>query len=411
MKLLSVHSTLAATLCLLATVCQAKGDAPLTLAEVRTHAIAYSPKVKEINARFGRQAAESISIGALQNPILHGSAEIPTSARDGSPNNAYALSMSLPRRASDFGGSANLSRLIESVSSIEKQVTLQEFIAEVSVLYYSLWSLQTEENHLRDQLEKARRISSLLSTPSAAGRFSPPQKQIAFATSAKIEAKLLGLTHKRAQTKSHLMRMSDLRLKGRTLSKPSAVSLPDFSDIWNDVQENNHSLLNRYKLNKKIAQQRVEIARRDQFSGFEPEVGYSRNEEGDDFVGIGLSFELPFFNRNDSEIKRTETAQTATAATLAYLRGAEFEEEFLLLYNGSMAKMQQVKVYEEKVLPALNKALEKSEQLFQSGQLSLFELWTIQTDFHEALDRSMELSMESFQSNIEISILSGTILY
>ena len=207
------------------------------------------------------------------------------------------------------------------------------------------------------------------------------------------------------------MRATGFSFGNKQLLKPKLVELPPFEGAWRDLQENQHSLLKRYELLERVAAQRLKVAEKDRFPEFQPQLGYSRNEEGDDFIGIGFSIDLPFFQRNEANISKARSSHSSSRAKLSYFRSERFKEEFKLIYDGATSKREQAKVYEKRVLPSLKKALKGSEKLFQTGQLSLLELWKSQSDFHDALDLSLQLWVEAFNSNIEVTYLTGNMQY
>ncbi|MCB0328383.1 MAG: TolC family protein [Bdellovibrionales bacterium] len=384
----------------------------LSLDKVRSRALVESPEVRKIDATLSAKIAQALSLEQLQNPQLQGSVGIPASYDGQRPDSQLNLTLSQPLRLSDFGNRSTVGSLIRSVASREKQFELQSFLVELTVAYCSLWAAQIEEGHLEEQLDRANSVYRLVKQPTAIGQFRPPQKHTAKATVAKLEAALLGMMHSKAKLKATLTRLTGFTIGEERLVKPEIESLPPFSRIWTEVKANEQGLIKRYMLQSRLDDEKVRLADTDTLSaGIQPQIGYARNEDGNHFVGLGFTIPLPFFNTNNGNREAARATRDQSSAFLSYFKSKRFKEEFKLLYDGATAKYQQANKYEEEVLPALRSALKSSEELFQNGQLSLFELWTAQTDYHAALDRTTELFVEAFQDHLQLSLISGDLTF
>jgi outer membrane protein TolC len=379
----------------------------LTLEELRQHALVHSEAVKRISSTLSEKVAESLAIEQLQNPQLQGSFGVPTSYGTVRPEEQLQLTLSQSLRASDFGTRTELSKLIRSVASREQQMQLQAYFAKLTISYNALWAFQIEEKHLKEQLAWGEKVVRLLSEAEALGRFSLPQKQMAEASVEKTRAELLGLAHSQAVERSRLTRLSGKIIEHTNLEKVQLRTLPEISVIWRELEQNESSLLKRYQLWHQLNQEQLHLAKQDRFSAFQPQIGYTRNEDGDHFVGVGFSVALPLFQRNEADIGQRRAQLDASQATLSYLRSNEFKEEFRLLVEGVTAKIKQAETYERTVVPGLKKVLESSEDLFKNGQLTLLELWKAKTEYHDAQDESMAVWGEALALHVELAALCG----
>ncbi len=112
-------------------------------------------------------------------------------------------------------------------------------------------------------------------------------------------------------------------------------------------------------------------------------VGYDRESDGNNIVGAGLEFPLPFSNRNQAGIARSHAelrlGQSRQRAAEARLRT---QINDLHAQLGGLAERYQA--YQKEIRALRNKQMELAEQGFFAGQLGIFELSRLQED---ALDQ------------------------
>jgi outer membrane protein TolC len=370
-------------------------------------ALANSLAVKRIDAGFAEQVATALGIEQMENPELDGALNVPVSYGGEKPKNELSISLKVPIRPGDFGVRTRTGELVRSVASLEKQIELQAYLGKLSRVYSSLWALHAQKRYLAEQQKEAKSVVQLLANPASVGQFQLPQKLTAEATVAKLESHLLGTRHALAQKEAELTKLSGCLIESEHYSRPTLEALPEFSEIWAEIRSNPSGLVKRYSLQAQLKEQELALANSEQISAFAPHLEYSRNDDGDHFVGIGVALPLPIFNRNNSKRKLKSSQTSISKNLLQYVTSPIFQDELRLIHSGIRAKHRQAKTYEEKVLPALREASKSSEELFRNGQLSLFELWTAQNEFNAALKEGLALWLETFDEALKLSLLTG----
>ncbi|NBW40391.1 TolC family protein [bacterium] len=379
----------------------------ITFKDVKLHALGNSPLLRELGLELDKEIAQAMEVESLQDPQLQASMGLPTSDEIGGPEKQIQVSLTQPIRLSDFGVRGDVSRLLRIVASRENKFAVQNFITKLALAYDTLWRLQIEEQHLKEQSRWGQKVVRLLSSSANSGRFSVPQKKIAQATLAKIKAKLLGLEHEVSIAQANITRLTGKSLPHRPLAKIELNELPGFAFLWNEIEQSDMSVLKRLSAKQQLHRSQENLAQKDRYLSLQPQVAYSKNEDGDNFLGIGFSMNLPLFQGNRAERYRSSSQASATNDRLNYLKSHEFRDEFRLFLHGASAKLQQAKVFQEEVVPKLKEALDSSESLFNNGQLTVLELWEAKSDYHEGLDDSTALWSEVLAMQLEVFVLTG----
>lgn len=379
----------------------------ISLDQVRAYALLHSVESRKIDRDIGLKLAEIIEIKRIALPTLGIGMDVPIAYTDQRPENEFKIELQQPVRMSDFGLRSALGELMEITSALEKQRMLQSFIQRISLSYYRLWALRQEKTHVHDQHSAAVRVLKLISDAASQGMSSAAEVKIASANRAKLKADVVGIDHEIRKAEGALTRLAAVDLKGRRLKRPVLIELRSFDEMLRSARENRYSLGERTRLHFQLADEQLRLARRESYPTLVPKLSYARNEEGVDFIGFGLSFDLPLYDRNKGQVLRKERERAYARREHRYVNGDEFEVEFRSFFDQVQSKVEQADIYEKEVLPPLAESVKLSEEAVASSQIPLLQLWAVQNRYHEAIDRSTELWIEAYSGLTELSLITG----
>ena len=133
---------------------------------------------------------------------------------------------------------------------------------------------------------------------------------------------------------------------------------------------------------------------------------YERELEGDNALGLGLSLELPVFNRNQAEIaeKRAQRGRRR-AEYVALLHG--LRTDALAARSSLRQAAQEVEAQEKEVLPLIRRTEELTERAFRIRELSAIELTTAKQRALRARREYLEALVRHGTAVIELETATG----
>ncbi|MES2462706.1 MAG: TolC family protein [Armatimonadota bacterium] len=374
---------------------------------VLTHALSTSPLVKEVDAVLAARLAESMETSLYLNPQLGAGVGLPASPAGDADRTQISLTLSQPFRPSDFGIRQVVAELLSKSASVEQRLSLLELSQSIYLSYAKLWILQEQRRLLTEQRERARRISEKVTAATSRGALSKGEGGLFAAEYKKLSAQLLGVDADAAREQSNLLRLSAFPVTGRRFESPDKALKISADGLMQGLQEGDLPIQSRYALLAKVASEREKLSRRDAFPAVAPQLTYQRTEDGGDFVGLGVQFELPLFNRNQADILRRQGEAAATAAKDAYSRSDLFREEVTLFLRSVEALQKQAETYETEVVPSLLGALKSYDEQFSAGTGTVLSVWQAQREISNAQLAMLELWTRFFASRSDLSILTG----
>ncbi len=384
-----------------------KGEGDISFDSVLTHALAMSPLVKEVDAALAARLAESLETGLYLNPQMGAGVGLPVSPAGDADRTQLSLTLSQPLRPSDFGTRQIVAELLSKSADLEQRLSLLELTQSIYLSHAKLWILQEQRKFLSEQRERSRRIGEKVSIATARGALSKGEGGLFTAEYKKLTAQLLGVDADAAREQSNLLRLSTFPVSGRKFESPEKTFKVSAQSLTKDLHEGQLPIQSRYALLAKVSSEREKLARRDAFPAFSPQLSYQRTEDGGNFVGLGVQFELPIFNRNQADIMRRQGEAASALAKDAYSRSDVFREEITLFLASIEALQKQAETYEKEVVPSLMGALKSYDEQFSAGTGSVLSVWQAQREISNAQLAMLELWTRFFASRSDLSILTG----
>ena len=384
---------------------ESKREDEVTLETVVAHALAASPLVKEIDAKISERLAEAVALRILPNPELSVGVQYPSFSTNA--KNQYGASLTQPFRISHLGLRDTVSSLIEQAASTDQRFAVIELTQNVRLAYVRLWALQQQRSYFTSAKESARKIGRFISDGGSKGLFSKGEEKIFTAELERASADLIGLESEIKKAEAELLRLSIFSVKDRTLNRPTVISDSELDALSSDTDGSTLPIQGRYLLLEKVSKERFNLSRRDAFPALAPQLTYSRNEDGFNFVGVGITVELPLFNRNQPEQLQRSAELQAAIAQKDYFQGSTFKSQIDLLVESLRGSVTQAKAYEERVIPALESAVTTHEKQLRAGQGTVLLVWQTQRELLELQGRLLEIWIRAFSNQSELVILTG----
>jgi hypothetical protein len=138
-----------------------------------------------------------------------------------------------------------------------------------------------------------------------------------------------------------------------------------------------------------------------------PRLVYQHTNDGGDFLGVGFSFALPVWHRNDPERSSRAIEKISAARHKTFLKEGGFTSHITGLYRALEAIEEQIRVLERDVMPTFQEALAAQENLFRSGKGNVLQLWQSVRASHEASRDSLTLRQRAIGMRSRLSLLIG----
>ena len=383
-----------------------KVEAAISFEELRAHAFSKSPLVAQIDASFASQVGTAIETGQLQNPELQGEAQFAESYPGMRPDDRYSVSLSQPLRPSDFGTRSAVEGLLRKAATQQQQFELLELSQSILLQYVNLWALKSRKSFVEEMRALASKKATLAAEGKNKGFLVTSEVKLLQGAAARLRLLELGLGADISNTEASLTNLTGYALTRYRIQQPQFSEIPSLKDALRRSKENDLGMRRRVDLLEQVAQKQTDLAKKDSFPGFSPSLLY-QHEDNTDFVGFGVSFELPFFNRNQGEILRKQKKARELRVKKNYLDGSAFQSELEATLKGVELKFKQAKAYESEVSPLFREALNAAERQFESGQTSVVQLWQAFLSHIDANEEQLTLWVNAYGARSKLSIMLG----
>lgn len=385
----------------------AEQEGPLTFAEMRAYAFSHSRLVASIDAAYSQRLAEALEAGLLQNPELEAEALYPAAHTGQRGDNEFAVALSQPLRPGDFGTRQTVRRLMQQAASQQQRLDLLELSQNLYLKYIQLWALKERRRFVTSMRQTAKKKARQVSEARAKGFFQTSEVKLFEGAAAKLDTVLLGVEADIAAAEAEITSSTGLRLEGRKLLRPPLAVLPSLQQALQRSADSPLGLRGRQALLQKLADRQSRLARINSYPAITPALLYEHSDDKTDFVGLGLSIELPIFDRGQPELLSSSARRRELGAQRSYLSGEDFELELAARLRSAGALQTRAELYQTKVFPIFEQALAAAERQLEAGQSSVLQLWQAFEAVDAANEALLELWTKAYAAQSEISLILG----
>lgn len=371
-------------------------------------AIDQNPRLRAARAERGIGQAELLTAGVLPNPRLAASLDTPTAGQDATVL-GYGTGLSW-NVTPLFSRNARVASAEENVAAIDLDIGWQEWQVAQAARLHTVRAIFLERRvKLARELEATwRQRLDALRQARAAGAVTEIEVTNAERSQAEARVKRLELQQQVVAERADLSRAigidpsKDVVLD---LSYTPPIAVPAGEGILNELPRRRLDLIALQHAHRSFdAALRAAVI--SQFPPVEIGVDTRREVDGNASVGVALSFEIPFFDRNQGAVARERA------------RGTQVEAEYDARLLGARADvtrtMKELALVSEQLVAA-REASETGERLAEQanraaggGALSPLVAADILEQSYAARLRALEIEQSLAELHIALAVASGT---
>ena len=385
---------------LIITPCSAQ---ELTLDQALDSALNNSPLVSEIDASLAEKERQARDISILPNPELDIEQQFYGGGAKGATDNQPSANLIQPFRLSHLGLRSRVADLKEDAATRGKEIELIGFIQRVRLNYAHTWVLNERKRLLEDISSKSQKVSQFVDQGYKAAVFGKGEQAIFRAEAAKIEAELQGLNAEISRANSTFISLTGLSPLQRKLQKPGIAEVP--KDLIGRFTDGSLKVQQQFDLLSRVASESLTLAERDAFPELRPRLVYAHTNDGGEFYGVGLSVPLPFWNRNQNAIHAASAQRQAADKTRTFYQSDAFRAQLTEIQSAISSSLNELDIYEKKVLPEFQTAFDAFDQQLRAGQGSTMQLWQTLISLNDSSKTFAELWAKTFGERAELGIL------
>ena len=375
----------------------------LALDQALEAALNNSPLVSEIDSSLAQREREARDISILPNPELDIEQQFYVGGAKGATDNQPSANLIQPFRLSHLGLRSRVAQLKEEAAKRGKEVELISFFQRVRFSFAHIWLLNERKHVLEDINSKALKVSQFIDQGYKAGAFGRGEQAIFRAEAAKIEAELQGLNSEISRAHSTFISLTGFSPLKRRLTKPTIAEIP--KDLIRRFTEGSLKVQEQLDLLSKVASESLNLAERDAFPELRPRLVYAHTNDGGEFYGVGISVPLPFWNRNQNAIHAASAQKQAAEKTRTFYQSDAFKEQLTEIQSALSSSLNELDIYEKKVLPEFQTAFGAFDQQLRAGQGSTLQLWQTLISLNDSSKTFAELWAKTFGERAELGIL------
>lgn len=380
----------------------------LSIEEVLTATLAGSPEVKLLDATLASRMGEALSTRVIPNPHIETDLRFPKDNFVSKEDTEVEVSLEQPFRISHFGLRQAVAELMVKAGEADQKIALLELSQKVRLLYVRRWALEAQKVVADSARQRALAAASVISESSKKGLLPLSDSKLFESEAKRLVADSFGLESAIKRAEAELVRLSGLELSGRSFARPEIPSKLQVAQLIQRAERGEIAVQLRAKLLSELANEQRRLAERDSYPLLAPRLLYQHSSDGLDQYGVGIRIEVPLFDHNQAEKTKRWAEEQATSAEQQYLLGDAFKSQLSLLAESLNSSASQVEIYEEQVLPALEQAFKSANRQLQAGQGSVMQLFQIQKEMSEAGNKAVELWVQAFANQAELSVLLGS---
>ena len=351
----------------------------LTLSAALREGLRNHPSIITANADLKIRIAETLAITEIPNPRL----EAEFRALNDEP--VVELKLMQPLKRSYFGLRQNYAMIEKTSAKAEAQAQVAGVLNDVFSRYVELWAVQEQQAVRHQNREDLLSLRDDLERTVKAGQGSAVDLALLDAEIANQAAERTALESQRLSRSAALARRI-ARTDGRviTVELPSGLALPQNSAGLERFAVSRTPLRLAILKREEAARAALAIAHSGRLGNMEAGLLADFDSERDDFlIGVGFTFDLPVWNRNEAGIAKAEAAIGAARSELKQIEPARISAVVKLRYQSALSAERSAREYRETVVPLFQDALLKAREAINKGQAGVTQIQPVVTRLTE----------------------------
>jgi outer membrane protein TolC len=380
---------------------------PLSLSEFRAFALKESPFLSEIEREYAQQAARAFEAEVLLNPEVVVEQTYTRMWIGGANDSQSTVSLGQPIKISQLGARENFATLLRNAGDVEKKKKLLEFQQNLVAQFYELYLLQESQEVFKQAAGRAADGIAQAKRGVAQGLLSEGDAALFEGELFRLQAQQMGLQARLDALQKDLALVLGTPCFIQALEPAPSADIPSAADLVARAQKSELSESARLELLQKVSKQQAHVAALDAFPIVAPKVLYQHTNDGGDFIGGGVTFPLPLWNRNQGERTRADADLVVAEKRREFFAKGGLENQIARARSAAEHARAQATVYRSKVVPAFQRAVSAQERLYQQGKSSVIQLWQALRAYSEAREQALALEVEAINARVQLSLLIG----
>ena len=393
-----MYNFLSTTLTILIVSIHVSSAETLTLATALRSGLRNHPEILTADTNLKIRLAERLAFTEAPN------ARLETEFRALTDKPVIELKLMQPIRRSYFGLRQNYSVIEEASANADARAQVAGVLNDVYGRYLELWIVQELQS-----IREANRQDMLTLR-------APFERSVKAGQGGSVELALLDAeiasetTEKSALESQRLARSAALarRIGYRdgnviVVERPSGLPLPGDSASLEKFAIKRTPLRLALLKREEAARARLSIAQSDRFGPMEAGlVAEHDTDRGGVMVGIGFTFELPLWNRNEAAIAVAQASVEAARNELKQFEPSRVSAIVKLRYHSAITAEQSAILYRSEVVPLFETALSKAQEAMTRGQGGISQIQPIINRLTQTRMRAFELSNAALEARAEL---------
>ena len=379
----------------------------LTLEDLINEAIQNSPETARILNDLEDAKASAFSVETLPNPT----AQIDLTAAENDSNRRVGVEIQQPMRLSNFGSRSSYADAIRRTASIEQKAQMLELIHSMTLGYASYWALQEQEKILSQNVDYAKKKQHLIELGAKEGQVDVADAKVFKAEEMRLEEQLRVLRARKASGAANLLRMAGMAQHSFEAVRPKSVDIPNLGALT-AMAGHEGGIRSILESRKALAERRYHVARQDAgFPEFAPRAVMEQDldTDGTSFL-LGITVAIPIWDRNNAELSRATAEKRLAQSNLNAMNEHNYANVLAASYEQAKATQISASTYGNKIIPSWDDVQKLTDQKFQNGQASIFELLQMRERIVAVQKEALQTTLDSINAQIELESLIGQTL-
>jgi len=385
----------------------------LTLEALVADTLANNPELNFYKVEIAAARGELRSAGTWANPELAGAAGRKRATGAGVSGEGLAWSVSV-KQTFEWPGRIPLRKAIANKQIRLAELGYEQFRraveARARALALSVYAAQEKGAAAREVAGRYHELREVLVQREPAGLTPVLETRI-------IEATEVGLQRKASETTlaeaSAMLELNQLRgrppnakerIEAPSLEFPPA---PDTETLLAAARTNNFELRMRQA---ELEQQgfKVQLARTEKYPAFavEPYFSQERAVDKETQAGIGLSVQLPLWNRNEGKVA-SEEARQQQAVTSLFVAQQSIERQVVEKANAYRTKLEEMAKWRPDSVQQFKEAAALADRHYRLGAVPIATYVELQKQYLEAVEALLDTRREALEAWQQIRLLTG----
>lgn len=379
----------------------------LSLPEFRAHAFKASPLTAEIDRDYANELAAAFEVETLQNPELQVEQTFTRMEIGGANDSQSQVSLGQPLRLSHFGQRERVAELIKQSGDLDKRAKLLELSQNLNIQFATLKAYEEMLIVLDKASAKALNKIKLIHEGVKKGLLSAGDEKILEGERYRLEAQTKGVLSNQAILQNEISKSFGIVCKVTPKTSPKNEAIPSLTELLNISNQSTIGESKRISTLQDLAQEQKKLAEIDAIPQLTPRLVYQHTNDGGDFIGVGLSIPLPFWNRNQGEKMRSDAEAKVADLKNDFIINGGFQHILENLRTAAVNHHEQSEIYQDKVIPAFEAALTNQERLYTEGKGNILQVWQALRASNEVQLQGLQLWLAAINARAQLSVLVG----